>query len=234
MVKRKAQQEAQKANEKPPERNKKASERPRGRHKVDWEAVERDYRTGRFTLRELEAQHGVSYAQISRKANELGWSKDLREVIKQATDAAVLRETVTQAQKDVTDAVLVAAEVNTQVILGHRKDIASTRSVAASLLEELSRSALLADEQELLTQVLAGAGAEPADEARIRATVQKALSLPSRVGSVKQLADTFDKLQLAERRAFGLDEKLDRQPNSLADMATDELKRMREALRNGS
>jgi len=73
-----------------------------------------------------------------------------------------------------------------------------------------------------------------ADEARIRATVQKALSLPSRVGSVKQLADTFDKLQLAERRAFGLDEKLDRQPNSLADMATDELKRMREALRNGS
>ena len=169
-----------------------------GKRRADWEAVERDYRTGRFTLRELETQHGVSYAQISRKSKELGWSKDLREVIKQATDAAVLRETVTQAQKDTTDAVLVAAEVNTQVILGHRRDVAATRQVAASLRDELSRSA------QLLAQVLAGSGAEPADEARARAVVQKALSLPSRVSSVKQLADTFDKLQLAERRAFGI------------------------------
>ena len=104
----------------------------------------------------------------------------------------------------VANTVLIAAEVNTQVILGHRRDVAATRQVAADLLEELSRAALLAEDQEILAQVLAGSGAQPADESRARMAVQRALSLPSRVGSVKQLADTFDKLQLAERRAFGI------------------------------
>lgn len=217
----------------PAECNKPDEKRHRGRHKVDWESVERDYRTGHFTLRELEAKHGVSYAQISRKAKELGWSKDLREVIKRATDAALLRDTVNDAQKDATETVLVAAELNKNVILGHRSDLKATRDVAAALLGELSQAALLADDQELLVQILAGAGAEPQDEARARALVGKALSVNARVSSVKALADAFDKLQVAERRAFGLDEKADRVPNSLADMATDELKRMREALRNG-
>ncbi|MBO9679552.1 MAG: hypothetical protein J7556_15020 [Acidovorax sp.] len=213
--------------------NKPADSRPRGRHKVDWEAVERDFRTGHFTLRELEGKHGVSYAQISRRSSKEGWTKDLREVIKQATDAALLRESVTDAQKDATETVLVAAELNKRVILGHRRDLSDTRDVAASLLQELSQGALLEEEKELLAQILAGAGAEPADEARARATVSKALSVNARIASVKQLADAFDKLQVAERRAFGLDEKVERQPNSLADMATDELKRMREALLNG-
>ena len=146
----------------------------------------------------------------------------------------MLRETVTQAQKDVTDTVLVAAEANTQVILGHRRDVAATRQVAADLLQELGRSALLAEDQELLTQILAGSGAEPVDEARARAVVQKALALPGRVSSVKQLADTFDKLQLAERRAFGIDDPAAKSaPPPLAELATDELRRMREAILNG-
>lgn len=199
---------------------------------VDWEGVERDFRSGQFTLRELEAKFGISYASISRKATAEGWTKDLRVVIRQATDAAILRDAVTGAQKNVTETVLVAAELNKAVILEHRGDIKETRGVASALLAELADAALLASEKELLSQILAGSGAEPADEARARATVNKALSVNTRISSVKQLADAFDKLQLAERRAFGLDEKVERQPNSLADMATDELKRMREALRH--
>lgn len=217
----------------PADNNRSADSRPRGRHKVDWEAVERDFRTGRYTLRELEGKHGVSYAQISRRSSKEGWTKDLRDYIKQATDAALLRESVTNAQKDATETVLVAAELNKQVILGHRKDLSETRDVASSLLQELSRGALLEEEKELLAQILAGTGAEPADEARARATVSKALSVTQRISSVKQLADAFDKLQLAERRAFGLDEKGEREPSSLADLATDELRRMREALLHG-
>ena len=207
------------------------------RRKTDWEAVERDYRTGKFTLRELEEKHGAFNSSIARKAKKDGWTQDLSRAIQQATNAklaeALVSDIASEGAQNASATVLAAAEVNKQVILGHRKDVTATRNVAAALLEELSRSALLAEEQELLTQVLAGSGAEPADEARIRATVQKALSLPSRVGSVKQLADTFDKLQLAERRAFGLDDKTDRPESSLNDIATAELRRLREALSRG-
>lgn len=178
------------------------------KRRTDWEAVERDYRTGKFTQRELAEKYGISHAAVGKQSREKKWQKDLEEEIRQATNSRLVQELVSseisKGSQEVANTVLIAAEVNTQVILGHRRDVAATRQVAASLLEELSRSALLAEDQELLAQVLAGSGAEPVDEARARAAVQKALSLPSRVGSVKQLADAFDKLQLAERRAFGI------------------------------
>lgn len=176
------------------------------RPRADWEAVHRDYRTGKWTLRELSAKHNVSDAEISRHSKKHGWTKDLREVIKQATDAAVLSELVTGSQNSVTETILIAAEVNKQVILTHRGDLRDLRASAASLLHELTVASLLAEDQEILAQVLAGSGAEPVDEARARAAVQKALNIGNRISSIKALADTFDKLHTGERRAFGIAE----------------------------
>lgn len=177
------------------------------KRRTDWEAVERDYRTGRYTLRELEAQHGVSYASISRKANELGWSKDLREVIKQATDAAVLRETVTQAQKDVTDTVLVAAEVNKQVILAHRAGLQALTDVKRTLLAQIEQAAgLLPDLQKVVEMVR-----KPDDNGVDRANdaLRKAMSRSALVDDLKKLADVDEKIRKGEREAFGLDEDVD-------------------------
>ena len=100
---------------------KKAVPQPAKGRRVDWDAVERDYRTDKFTLRQLEAKHGVSYAQICRKASEKKWTRDLRETIKRATDNALLLDAVTAAQQSATNTVLVAAEVNKRIILGHRQ-----------------------------------------------------------------------------------------------------------------
>jgi hypothetical protein len=186
------------------------------RHRIDWEAIERDYRTGRFTLRELEAKHGASYAQISRKAKELTWTKDLREVIKQATDAALLRDIATKAQSDATETVLVAAEANKQVILRHRTDIMEARSVAFDLLAELRASAMLAEHQDLLAEILAGEDPTPKQDMDARRIVTRALDLGNRVGSIKALSEALTKLQAAERIAFKLDEGEDKD----ADKAT--------------
>lgn len=178
-----------------------------GKRRADWEAVERDYRTGRFTLRELETQHGVSYAQISRKAKELGWSKDLREVIKQATDAAVLRETVTQAQKDTTDTVLVAAEVNKQVILSHRTGLQALTDVKRTLLLQISQAAQnLPDLQEVVEMVR-----KPDENGVDRANdaLRKAMSRSALVDDLKKLADVDEKVRKGEREAFGLDAAAD-------------------------
>lgn len=110
---------------------------PRLRKRIDWEAVERDYRTGKFTLRELEAKHGASYSEISRKAKKQGWTKDLRDVIKAATDAAVLRDIATEAQRSATDVVLVAAEVNAQVLASHRKRLHGIQAAAEKAKEQV-------------------------------------------------------------------------------------------------
>jgi len=185
------------------------------RRRVDWDAVERDYRTGKFTLRELATKHGPSYAEISRKAKKYAWTKDLREVIKQATNAALLQETVTKAQKDVTETVAVAAEVNKQVILGHRTDAKDVRATAIDLLTELGSIKMLAEEQELLAEILAGEDAQPVDVAKARATVRKALDVHARINSIKTLAEAFTKVHAMERQANDLDNAPPQQDDAL-------------------
>lgn len=186
------------------------------RRKVDWDAVERDYRTTQMTLRELGDKHGCDHTAVKRKADKLGWSRDLGSAVRQATNAALIEATVatvaTAAQQSITNTVLVAAEVNKQVILGHRSDLTKLRETAHSLLHELTVASLLAEDQEILAQVLAGSGAEPVDEARARAAVQKALSIPSRVSSIKALVESFDKLHVGERRAFGIRDESEDDP----------------------
>lgn len=224
-----------KADVRPNETAEKAESTATNRRKVDWEAVERDYRTGQFTETELANKHKTSRSAVNKHSLKYGWTKDLQTEIRQATNAKLVADLVAKevasGGKKVADAVLIAAEANKSVILGHRTDIKATRDMTAILLQELSLASLLAEDQEILAQVLAGSGAEPADESRARAAVQKALSITTRIQGVKALADTFDKLQLAERRAFGLDEKTGKDAASgLSDMATEELHRLRKSL----
>lgn len=179
--------------------------------KPDWEAIKRDFATGKFTFRELAEKYkefrGTSKSAIEARSKKEGWTQDLRDVVRQATDAALIRETVAKAaQGEATNAVLAAAEVNKQVILQHRQDLNEARSVAAALLAELRESTLLAGEKELLAQVMAGSGADPKDEAEARRVVSKALQLGGRISSVKALAEALTKLQAAERLAFGIDD----------------------------
>jgi hypothetical protein len=186
------------------------------RKRIDWEAVERDYRTGSFTLKELEAKHGAGFADISRRSKKDGWTKDLRKVVRQATSAAIIAESVKAAQSGAqstndpnTNVVVAMAEANKDVILGHRKELTDARQVAHSLLSELSEAGLLLEHKALFAEILAGSGAEPVDIAQAQASISKALGIGNRVQALKSLADAMTKIQAAERVAFGLDDKDD-------------------------
>ena len=80
---------------------------------------------------------------------------------------------VNNAFQQVTNTVVIAAEVNAKVIMGHRHDIANTRNVAASLLAELANAAMLAEHMDTLAAIVAGEDAEPMDMAKARAAVNR-------------------------------------------------------------
>lgn len=188
--------------------------KPSARHKVDWQAVERDYRTGKFTLRELEAKHGPHNGTIARRANREGWTQDLTDAVRQATKAALISDMVeecSKAQQNTAVTVLAAAELNKQVILAHREEIKRLRNVGSDLINALEQSALMASEQEAIAELLATVGQngeiDPDRLFKLQQIVRKALELPIRIQALKALADTFTKLQGLERIAFGLDEK---------------------------
>ena len=95
---------------------------------VDWEAVERDFRTTQMSLRELAAQHGTNAMTIQRKAKKLAWERDLTEVVRQATHSQLIAATVRRNCSDeiqrrthsTTETITALAEINTNVTLRHR------------------------------------------------------------------------------------------------------------------
>lgn len=193
------------------------------RKSVDWEAIERDFRTTHLSAAEIAAKHGdrVSRQAIHKRAKDKGWQRDLTDAVRQATkarlvEAEVQRRLTPQVDKAVdnevdrrlastTDRVLVEAEIGAQVVMRHREDIRSARNVAIDLLAELRGAGL---HQEELARLFELTTAE-LDEAQLqgaRRRLENLLGLSGRVGNIQKLADTLSKLQTLERKAFGIED----------------------------
>lgn len=72
----------------------------------DWEKIEADYRTGKYSLRELSEIHGPAHPVIAKRAKKYGWTKDLTEqvsglraaALRGAIEAVVRREVMSAAE----------------------------------------------------------------------------------------------------------------------------------------
>lgn len=192
------------------------------RQRIDWEAVERDFRLGCFTNVELAAKHRTNPATLSRKIkadqalDQDRWQKDLTEVVRQATNARLMAELVKESQdhgqqaaqegqEKVKTAIQAAAEVNVQIIRQHQRDAGATRALVMDMLAELTLATHKPGELERLSEIMTeGSGADADDAAEARNAVKDMLDIHKRVASIQKLADTLNKLQPLERRAYGI------------------------------
>ena len=190
------------------------------RRRVDWDAVERDYRTDTLTLRELADKHGVAHTTISRRAEREGWQKDLTDAIRQATNTRLINETVQQkcttAHQNATDTVLVAAEVNTQVILRHRTGLGRLTAIKEKLLGQIEQAVeQMPDLAEVIEMVR-----QPDDNGIDRANdaMRKAMGRGALVDDLKKLTEVDERIRKGEREAFGLDDEGAKKSESYEDM----------------
>jgi hypothetical protein len=195
------------------------------RKRTDWEAIERDYRAGKLTLREIGEKHGVSAGRVCQVADEKGWQRgELKEVVRKATTALLIAEhvegEVNKVKQGLNTTILAEAELNKQVILRHRQDLGQTRQVAMDMLGELSLTTKKPEEIEALfekvTEDLGGNALASAQQ-----QFRDFMRLHSRIGSVHKLADTLSKLQERERKAYGLDDDENKPGTSLEDLLAD-------------
>lgn len=185
----------------------KAKTKPTSKPRADWDAIERDYRTAKFTLRELSAKHGADNGLISRKAKKEGWTQDLSHAIKQATNAKLVSELVSKevskSHQLVSNVVSAAAEVNTSIILGHRAGLKRITSIKEQLLNQIEQAAVnMADLADVIEMVR-----NPDDNGNDRANdaLRKAMGRSALVDDLKKLADVDEKVRKGEREAFNID-----------------------------
>lgn len=176
----------------------------------DWEAIERTYRAGVLSLREIAALHpGSNHTAIARHAKREGWVRDLASRIKAKANDLVTRQSVTKpvtAEQRVTDTQIVDA--NAQVIadirIAHRSDIRSGRALTMALFRELE-----VETGDIASLIKLGELMEAPDEKgvdKLRDLYLKVISLPSRTDTMKKLSETLKNLIALERQAFGIED----------------------------
>lgn len=180
------------------------------RPKVDWEAVERDYRAGSKTLRQIGEEYGCSHVAVKKRAEREGWSRDLSVRIKEAAEAKVTKAEVTRiVTKEAAISERQVVEVNAQlladVVLNERSDVKRARSIVQKLWGlvevELDHPAELEKLGELLRSE------DEFGNDKLNDLYRAAIGLPQQVKNAKALADALKVLIELERRILKIDDQ---------------------------
>lgn len=173
------------------------------RKRIDWEAIEKEYRLGQKSMRTLAVEYNVNVSNISRRAKKYLWSQDKSDEIRQRTQAAIVasdRNIPTPQDIDV------AVQTNKQVILSHRKSIGKTQELVDLLSSQLDDAAR--NRAELEGQVDGECRKkEGGIDYQKRHRLRRALSLPAHASVLRDLSTAQKNLVALERQAFNLDDK---------------------------
>lgn len=158
------------------------------KQKTDWEKIEREFRAGILSLREIGDANGVSHVAVSKRAKAEGWPRDLKAKIQAKADAmvnkALVNADVNKARESET--VEAGAKAVVEVRLRHRRDIARAQTFCGTLMGELENASPTAEQ-----------GAE---------SPRQVMPLPARIDSMKKLSETLKVLVGLEREAYGIEE----------------------------
>jgi predicted GNAT family acetyltransferase len=185
--------------------------------KVDYERIEPGWRAGILSPAQLAAAYteetgvSVSHTAILKHFRKLGVPRDLAAKVAAKADAMVLESMVTGKVSAATterDAEIIdqSATVVATVQFVQRDDIKKSRSLVMKLAKELE---FQTDNMELFEQIEEALesgqdGNEMSSDARakMQAAFQRAMSLGSRISSMKALADALKTTITLEREAY--------------------------------
>ena len=177
------------------------------RKKIDWESIEKDYRAGIKTHREIAEAHGCSHGAVQKRAKKYAWTRDLTGKIKEAAKNIVAKEEVAKkvAKKDeIAERDIVEANANLQasVMRGQRKSVQKSCDLVGKLLAELDGVTDSGDLVELLGEAMRS----DASVDKMNDAYRKIVSLPGRIDAMKKLSDSMKTMVGLERQVFGLDD----------------------------
>lgn len=182
---------------------------------IDWELIERAYRAGIKTLRQIGEEFGVSHTAINKKAKELGWTRDLTEKIQQRAQSLVTKAEVSKVvsssvskERQLSDAETVSAysDIVANIDMTQRSDVKMAMDTSRQMLVELA--SLSRPEVMSVLEWMA----ENFDESngpfkdKANELYRYIISLPGRIKMAKELAATHGVYVPLQRKIYKLDE----------------------------
>lgn len=197
------------------------------KQKTDWESIERSFRAGVLSIREIAKQHAVTEGAIRKKAKgDVGkgvpaWERDLTDKVNAKVRNDLVRTEVRtcntqdklRTEREIVES---AAATVVQVVREHRRDISRGRDMVSILMRQLGTSAQARDE---LEGIIDEETKEDSTTQR-RAQLMRAVSLPVQAGVLRDLSAAMKNLIPLERQAFNISDGADEPPTP--EQATDE------------
>jgi hypothetical protein len=197
---------------------------------IDWAAIEREYRVGIKSLRQIAEEHCITHGAIQKRVKKYGWVRDLRARIHARADALVAsvatgiihaesakseeaKPTVAApvatkgATPDTEDqTVEVNAAVQASVRLKHRQYLERAAEVVIAQIGEL-RTLSVPALQEALEAVLRERqeGASIAKSAALQRAFDSALELSTRAAALHRSVASLSTVIKDQRQAHGID-----------------------------
>jgi hypothetical protein len=169
------------------------------RKTIDWEKVEAEYRAGQFSVREIGRQNGVSHVAINKKAKAEGWTRDLAAKVRQEIKNRLVTGPVTNVNTKA--AVETAVARGIELVRQHSTILSRTNGIIAKFLDELDA------ESDHIADIEAEIELETASDRspQRRNAMLRAISLPSRAATVRELSAAIKNVIPLERQAHNLD-----------------------------
>ena len=171
--------------------------------RYDWEAIEREYRIGQLTISEISRRYGPAIASIRYRVKRDGWVRDLRKDIHKGVREVLAKDTLDNVDADESEIVEAASRRGADVVLHHRQDIAQGRLILKGMMQELHAETIERELYESIVERRIDAAMLKEHEANM---ARKAISLPQRATTLRDLTQSAQRLIALERQAFSLDE----------------------------
>lgn len=193
---------------------------------IDWEAVEREYRAGIRSLKDIGSEFGVSDAGIIKRAKKDGWTRDLSAKIKAKAEALVSAELVSEEVSALTKAterqiVDSNAEMMANVIRSHHKSLGRLDTVIKLLFDRLEAELSGTELFDQLGELMQTPDEKGQD--KLNELYRKVIALPSHTDTAKKLAETLKTKIELERKVF----KIEDQPADSSDSIADAIRKAR-------
>lgn len=182
---------------------------------IDWEAVERAYRAGVLSLREIGKIHEVSEGMIRKKAKASGWERDLSERVNEKVRTELVRNSVRtnnpQTEREIVEE---AAATVVHVVRSHRTAITKGKQVVDVMMQQLMDDVVGRDDLEEEIEVMT---ADDKSGER-RAKLMRAVSLGNHSTIAVNLANAAKTWMSLERQSFNIQDDGGQQNNPLGDL----------------
>lgn len=171
----------------------------------DWVLGKDLYEAGIMSLNQIARKLGCSDSAVSAQATRNCWIRDphARARVVAEREERLLKEERNRRE----ELIIISAAMQSRLIAGHRKDIASARAVVSGLLLEVSK---ITTDQELFDN-LGEFMSSPDDRGvdKLNKAYKRVISLPERAACLNTLATALKTLIMLERQAYNIEGRLE-------------------------